>query len=98
MTSQVTVANARYSPSADECETLCYFFNFHEIKDLRRKTQKPLNEGQVSGQDPQFASTKAFIDKASVLDKKIPWPEDPLMYLNRWFAAFIWVLSGCAMN
>ncbi|MDV3194007.1 MAG: hypothetical protein Q8835_03070 [Sweet potato little leaf phytoplasma] len=58
--SLVTAANALYSASAKDLETVGCFFDFHEIKDSPRNTQKPETDFLVSRQAPQSASTKAF--------------------------------------
>ena len=51
MTSQETVASARYSASAVDRETVCCFFDFHDTRYLPRKTQETITERRVSEHD-----------------------------------------------
>ena len=74
MISQVTLAMALYSASAEERDTVCYFLDFQEINESPRKTQKPLIDLLVSGQVAQSESTKAFNCIEDVEGKKTPCP------------------------
>jgi hypothetical protein len=49
-------ANARYSASAEDFATVGCFFDFHEISEVPRNTQKPVVDRLVTGQLPQSAS------------------------------------------
>jgi hypothetical protein len=53
-------AMERYSASADERETVCCFFDFHEMREAPRKTQKPVVERRVSKHPAQSLSQKAL--------------------------------------
>ena len=57
--SQVTLVIAPYSTSANKLDIMLYF-NFHEINDSPRNTQKPLIDLLVSLHTTQSESTKAF--------------------------------------
>lgn len=57
--SLVVAARARYSASADERETVVYFFAFHDTRDSPRKMQKPVVDLRVSKHEPQSALEKA---------------------------------------
>ena len=54
--SLVVEANARYSASADERETVDYFLDFHDTKQSPRKTQKLETNLHESGQEAQSVS------------------------------------------
>jgi hypothetical protein len=53
-------AIARYSPSAEDLETVDCFLDVQDIKELSRKTQKPVMDRLVSTQQAQSESQKAF--------------------------------------
>jgi len=52
--------------AAEEWETVCCFFDFHEIKESPKKTQKPVIKRRVSGHPAQSESQKAFKCEAEV--------------------------------
>lgn len=58
--SLVVLAKARYSASAEDREVVDCFFDFQETNESPRKTQKPVTERLVSGQEAQSASQKAW--------------------------------------
>ena len=57
--SQVALAIALYSASAEERETIGCFLDFHEIKESPRKMQKPVTDLRESGHRAQSESAKA---------------------------------------
>lgn len=61
----VTESRALNPASAEDYETVGCFFDFHEIKDSPKKTQKPEMERQVSILAPQSASRNALEMKYS---------------------------------
>lgn len=60
-TSLTVAANALYSASADELETVVCFYDFHETKKSPRNTQNRGVHLRVSRQEAQSASLKALI-------------------------------------
>ena len=60
ISSQVTLAIARYPTLAEDRETMPCFLDFHEIKESPRKTQKPLMDLLISLQAPQSESAEAL--------------------------------------
>ena len=72
MTSETATAMALYFDSAEDRETVCCFLDFHEIKDSPRKTQNPVTDLLVSGQEAQSASVKAFRCRSDLLEKNKP--------------------------
>ena len=80
MISQTATAIDLYSDSAEDRETVCCFFDFHEIKDSPRKTQKPVTDLLVSGHEAQFASAKAFKCNSNLLEKNKPFPGELFRY------------------
>ena len=89
--SQVILAIAWNSASAKNLETVLYFFDFQEIGESSRNTQKPMVDRLVPGHIAQFESEKAFNlseeeealswigDKAK---KNMLFPDVPLMYCS----------------
>lgn len=63
---------ALYSNSTENCDTVCCFLDFHEIKDSPRKTQKPVTDLLESGQEAQSAFAKAFRCNSDLLEKNNP--------------------------
>ena len=59
MISQTATAIDLFSDFAEDCETVCCFFDFHEIKDSPRKTQNPVTDLLVLGHEAQSASQNA---------------------------------------
>ena len=51
MISQTATAIDLYLDSAEDHETVCCFFDFHEIKDSPRKTQNPMTDFLVLGHE-----------------------------------------------
>lgn len=80
--SELVMAMARYSASADERETTDCFFDFQEIKDEPRNMQKPETERLVSGQDAQSESQYVVMSRLCSEEKKRPCPGAPLMYFR----------------
>ena len=80
MISQTATAIDLYSNSAKDRETICFFFDFHEIKDSPRKTQNPVTDLLVSGHKAQSASAKAFKCSSDLLEKKKSWPGELFRY------------------
>lgn len=72
MISQIATAMDLYLDSPKECETVCCFLDFHEIRDSPRKIQNPVIDLLVSGQEAQFASAKAFKCSSDLLEKNKP--------------------------
>ena len=60
MISQVTLAMARYSASAEERDTVCCFLDFQEMKKEPRNTQNPEIERLMSWQEAQSEFVKAL--------------------------------------
>ena len=58
MISQTATAIDLFSDFAEDCETVCCFFDFHEIKDSPRKTQNPVTDLLVLGHEAQSALAK----------------------------------------
>ncbi|MDS0108281.1 hypothetical protein QYE93_26110, partial [Enterobacter cloacae subsp. cloacae] len=54
-------ARARYSASVDDIETILYFFEFHETRDVPMKTQYPIVDLRVLGHVAQSESLNPFI-------------------------------------
>ena len=59
MISQTATAIDLFSDFAEDRETVCCFFDFHEIKDSPRKTQNPVTDLLVLGHEAQSASQNA---------------------------------------
>lgn len=55
-TSHVALAIDLYSASADDLDTVCCFFDFQEINESPKNTQKPEIDRRVSGQVAQSES------------------------------------------
>ena len=55
----VVEASARYSASVDDLETVGCFFDFQDMRESPRKTQKPVTERRESGHPAQSESEKA---------------------------------------
>jgi hypothetical protein len=80
--SHVTATMDLYSDSAEDLETVCYFLDFHDIKESPKKTQKPVTDLLESGQLAQSESQKDFNCKDEFAGKKIPCPGEDLIYFN----------------
>ena len=69
-----------YSTSVDDCDTVCYLFDFQETKEPPMKTQKPLIYFLLSGQAPQSKPVKPFNSITEEEEKKRPCPTIALRY------------------
>ena len=98
VSSQVAFAIDLYSASADDLETVCCFFDFQEIKESPRNTQKPLTDLLLSRQPAQSESAKAFNWISELEGKKRPCPGEDLIYCRTIWAALRWGNQGLARN
>lgn len=72
MISQHVEAMEQYSDSAEDQETVCCFFDFHEIKASPRSTRKLVIDLLVSEHLAQSTSHNALTLKSEEDGKKIP--------------------------
>ena len=80
MISQTATAIDLYSDFAEDLETICCFFDFHEIKDSPRNMQKQVIDLLMLGHEAQSASAKAFKCSSDLLEKNNPWPGELFRY------------------
>jgi hypothetical protein len=71
-----------YSASADDLETVCYFLDFHDIKESPKKIQKPVTDLLESGQLAQSESQKDFNCKDEFVGKKMSYAGEDLIYFS----------------
>ena len=98
MISQTTTAMDLYSVSDEDRDTVCCFLDFHEIKETPRKTQNPVTDLLVLGQEAQSTSAKAFKCKSNLLEKNRPCPSVPLRYCRTLLATCKCGSLGGALN
>jgi hypothetical protein len=72
ITLQQVDAIALYSASAEDRETVVCFLDFQEIKELSRKTQKPVTERLESKQPAQSESQNALSCRLETTGKNSP--------------------------
>ena len=77
-TSQSICVKAIYSASADDLETVCCFFDRHEIGLSPKKVQKPLIDMQMIEQLAKSKSLNALICNELEEDNEISFPGVPL--------------------
>ncbi|MFS7909786.1 hypothetical protein Hanom_Chr02g00098591 [Helianthus anomalus] len=82
MISLVAAHIARYSASAEDLEMVDCFLLFHEIRELPKKTQKPVIDFLVFTHLPQSESAKALSSNESPFLNNKPFPGEPLRYLK----------------
>ena len=70
--SQVALAMDLYFASADDLETVCCFFNFHDTRESPMKKQYPLMDFMLSGQDAQSESAKPLSSVEEEDEKRSP--------------------------
>lgn len=79
-------ANARYSASVDDLETVCCFFVCQETKLSSRYMANPVVDLRVDGQEVQSESEKSLIPEVLDFDeKKSPRPGEFLIYIRTLF-------------
>lgn len=78
--SEVRVANALYSDSVYDLDTVDCFLNLHAINDSPMKIQKPIVYFLVEMQLSQFASEYAEICKDEFGEKRMHCPRVPFRY------------------
>jgi len=74
------LARALYYASNEDLDTMVWFFDFQEIKELPRKIQYPMTLRLVLGQVAQSESLNPFIFMSLLEAKKRPRPGSALIY------------------
>ena len=71
---------ALYFASADDLETVDYFFDFKETNESPMNIQYPVIDLLVSGHEAQSESIKPFTCNSELAEKKIPLPSSFFKY------------------
>jgi hypothetical protein len=78
--SQLVMAMALYSASAEERETMDYFLERQERRESPKKMQKPMTDLRVSEQPAQSESQNPLSCKELIEEKNSPCLGVPLRY------------------
>ena len=92
------MAIALYFTSADDLETVDYFFDFQETNESPMNIQYPVTDLLVSGHEVQSEFVKPFTCNSELTEKKIPLPGSFFKYCKTLSAASRCGFLGLAIN